>query len=322
MLMKGLMKIVSPGGVRARLSIFIFHRVLTAPDPLDPSDISAEQFDRMCRWIAEWFDVLPLPDAVTRLQECDLPERAAAITFDDGYADNETVAAPVLKRHGLPATFFVASGFLDGGVMWNDVVVESVRRTELGRLDLRGMALPFQSLALEGLPARRSAIDNLIAHAKYLPPAERERFVGEVSSRAEVPIPVDLMMTSPQVIELHRQGFEIGGHTVTHPILAKLSTSEARTEIETGKRALEALTGAPVRLFAYPNGRPGVDYTAESIEVVRGAGFEAAVSTAWGACTFMSDRFQLPRFTPWDRTRAFFGLRMARNARTQADVVA
>ena len=74
-----------------------------------------------------------------RLQQGRLPPRALAITFDDGYADNRTVAAPLLERHGLPCTFFVATGFLDGGRMWNDTLIETVRRAPGQTLDLRDL---------------------------------------------------------------------------------------------------------------------------------------------------------------------------------------
>jgi len=73
---------------------------------------------------------------------------------------------------------------------------------------------------------------------------------------------------------------------------------------------LEALPDAAVSLFAYPNGRPGVDYGVEHVRMVKDLGFEAAVSTAWGVCHSGSDRHQLPRFTPWDREIPRFVLRL------------
>ena len=119
---------LSPGGAQARLSILIFHRVLPGPDPLQPDVPEAQRFEQILRWVARWFQVLPLDEAVARLAARTLPARAVAITFDDGYADNATVALPVLKRVGFPATFFIATSFLDGGRMWNDTVIESVAR--------------------------------------------------------------------------------------------------------------------------------------------------------------------------------------------------
>src|SRR5688572_14817112 len=103
------LSIVSPGGVRGRLSILIFHRVLACPDPLFPEVPSAVDFEARMRWVRDWFNVLPLKQAIDRLYDRSIPARALAITFDDGYADNEEVAAPILKRLGLCATFFVAT---------------------------------------------------------------------------------------------------------------------------------------------------------------------------------------------------------------------
>ncbi len=312
---------LSPAGRRARLSILIFHRVLPQPDPLFPGEIDATQFDAICGWVKGWFNVLALDEAARRLREGSLPARALAITFDDGYADNHDVALPILRRHGLPATFFIATGFLDGGRMWNDTVIESMRRTTLARLDLRGVCgMDLGIHALESPQRRRAAIDQVIGGIKYMAPGERQAVVEVIAGRAEAVLPGDLMMTSDQVRGLHRAGMQIGGHTVSHPILARLARSAARQEIEAGKKALEALIAEPVRLFAYPNGKPVEDYTDEAVALAREIGFDAAVSTAWGAADVSADPFQLPRFTPWDRTKLRFGVRLAANLRTPARV--
>jgi len=82
-----------------------------------------------------------------------------------------------------------------------------------------------------------------------------------------------------------------------------------------GKAQLEQILGETVNLFAYPNGVPDQDYSAVHATMVRECGFKAAVSTAWGAASMRSDRYQLPRFTPWDRTRLRFGVRLLLNLR-------
>ncbi len=318
-MIKPLLTLLSPAGRRARLSVLIFHRVLPRPDPLFPGEIDAAGFDAICRWVKGWFNVLALDDAARRLREGSLPERALAVTFDDGYADNHDVALPILQRHGLPATFFIATGFLDGGRMWNDTVIESIRRTPLPRVDLRGACgMDLGVHALESLEARRAAIDRVIGGIKYMKPDERQAVVDTIADRAETSLPDDLMMTSDQVRGLHRAGMQIGGHTVSHPILARLERRAARDEIEEGKTTLESLIAEPVRLFAYPNGKPAEDYTGEAVSLAKELGFDAAVSTAWGAASATADPFQLPRFTPWDRTKLRFGARLAANLRNSA----
>ena len=116
-----------PGGAEARLSVLGYHRVLPAHDPLLPSDPTVDEFERTMQWVKATFNVIPLADGVAGLRTGKLPRRALAISFDDGYANNATLAAPVLARLGLQATFFIATGYLDGGRMFNDTVVEAVR---------------------------------------------------------------------------------------------------------------------------------------------------------------------------------------------------
>src|SRR5262249_56576651 len=127
----------------------------------------------------DWFTVLPLPEAIERLRTGALPSRAAAITFDDGYADNCTVAMPILSRLRLPATFFVATGFLDGGRMWNDTVIESVRRAG-DELDLSSLGLGHYSLP--DATARRRAFAAILPALKYRGPHQP---IAQASAGAE-----------------------------------------------------------------------------------------------------------------------------------------
>jgi len=296
-MLKPLFQLASPAGARARLSVLIFHRVLPEPDPLFPDEMDARRFDALCGWLKSWFNVLPLDQAAAQLKAGTLPARAACITFDDGYADNCHVAMPILQRHSLTATFFIATGFLDGGRMWNDTIIETVRR----RADLSTNA------------DREAAITTLINQIKYLPVAERVATTEALAQKAQVQLPTNLMMTSADVKAMRQAGMQIGAHTVSHPILARLSRAEAAKEIGDSKRYLEELLGERISLFAYPNGKPGEDYSPESVDVVRSLGFDAAVSTQWGASRCGDDVLQIKRFTPWDKTRWRFGVRLLRN---------
>lgn len=295
-----------------RLNVLAYHRILPEHDALLSAEPSAEGFEHRMRWVKANFDVLPLSEAAHALRENRLPKRALSITFDDGYADNYKIALPILLRLGLPATFFVASGFLDGGCMFNDVVIEALRCAGGAELDLDDLGLGRHPL---GDPAQRaSAIDRILVRLKYFEPERRRRAALEVAERAGSRVPADLMMTSEQVRSLHAAGMEIGAHTVTHPILAEIPLGRARHEMAASRARLEQIIGAPVRLFAYPNGSPRRDYHAEHAALARELGFSAAVSTAWGAARAGDDLYQIPRFTPWDRADWRFGLRLAHNA--------
>jgi peptidoglycan/xylan/chitin deacetylase (PgdA/CDA1 family) len=302
---------MSPGGPRGRLSILIFHRVLDRPDPLAPFEPDVTRFEACMRWIRGWFNVLPLTHAIDLLDGGTLPPRALSITFDDGYADNELLAAPILERLGMTATFFVATGFLGGGTMWNDRVIEAIRSCASTVLDENAAGLG--RFEIGSIVQRRDAISAILKAIKHLEPERRDAAVDALVAAAGGKSDVPLMMQPDQVRRLRARGMGIGAHTISHPILARLGEADARHEIARSKSDLEHLLDERIDLFAYPNGMPDQDYRSGHVAMVRECGFKAAVSTAWGAASVRSDRFQLPRFTPWDRTRLRYGVRLVRN---------
>lgn len=311
--MRSFFSLLVPAGAKQKLSVLIFHRVLPELDPLFPDEMHARRFDQVCGWLSSWLHVLPLDQAVARMKAGTLPPHAACITFDDGYADNFHVAMPILKRHGLSATFFVATGFLDGGRMWNDTIIETVRASAAPALDFSAFGLgrhPNASVA-----DKQAAISALIGLIKYQSAEDRVAITEQLAQLAGVKLPQDLMMCSHEVKALHHAGMQIGAHTVSHPILARLTDDQARQQIAASKTYLEQLLGQPISLFAYPNGKPGEDYAPRTVDLVRSLGFDAAVSTAWGASGQSDDLFQIRRFTPWDRTRLRFGARLLANLR-------
>lgn len=310
------MRAMSPGGKNGP-SILIYHRVLPGKDPLFPGEVDQFDFDHQMGMLTSMFNVMPLIDAVRHLQLGTLPARTACITFDDGYADNAEIALPILARHKISATFFIATAFLNGGRMWNDTVIELVRRLPSDTLDATSIGLGWHPL--ESIGQRQQAIAALISQLKYLPFPERVAQVNRLVDLADLALPDNLMMRSEQVAQLKRAGMDIGGHTVNHPILSRLPSAQARAEIADGKHALEEMIGAPVPLFAYPNGKPGGDYLAEHVAMTRDLGFEGAVTTSLGTMRNAGDLFQLPRFSPWDRTPLRYALRMARNLARPAE---
>ena len=312
----------TPAGAKGHLSIVIFHRVLPTPDPLFPGDPDVQRFDDICAWLAAWYQVLPLDEAAARLARGSLPERALAITFDDGYADNHDLALPILQKYGLCSTFFIATGHLDGGCMWNDIIVEAVRHTRLPELELGGLRLSgVDCVALADVGQRREAIQKLLDACKYLAQPVRQAAAQAIAEHACVTPRSDLMMRSDQVRAMASMGMQIGAHTVTHPILSRLNDLEAENEIAQSKSDLQDLLGQPVTLFAYPNGKPRLDFGARDVALVAKLGFDAAVSTAYGAAKFANaSRHQLPRFTPWDLGHWPFAFRLARNLRQPIEV--
>ena len=300
-----------PGGARARMAILIFHRVLPEPDLLLPDLPDVARFRWQMRVLADYFQPLPLAEAAARLQAGDLPPRSVCVTFDDGYRDNLECAVPVLEELGIPATVFVAPGFLGDGMMFHDRVIEGVRAATGPELDLRELGLG--TFPMRTTEERRAAIGELLPALKYLPEAERDRKARGIAERAGYRPSAPLMLDPDGVRALAARGVTIGAHTLTHPILSETADDVAAEEISASKRVLEEMAGSPVTLFAYPNGRPGRDYAGRHVAMVQQAGFRAAVSTRWAPATRDSDPYQLPRFTPWDVTPGRFLARLVAN---------
>ena len=293
-----------------KLAILIFHRVLSEPDPLMPSEPSTAEFDRLCDRLKSVYRIFSLTEAVHRLNTNSLPPRSACITFDDGYRDNHDNAMPVLRKHGLTADFFISTGFLDGGMMWNDRILEAIRQTQSDDIDVTAFGLSRYDLRTA--QAKIAAANTILTALKHLPFDAREIKATEILDRAGGPRNT-LMMTPEQVKNMRANGMEIGAHSVRHPILHVLSEAEARTEILQSKATLEQILGEPVKVFAYPNGKPGLDYSSRDVAIVREAGFDIAVSTHIGTTTASTPRLELPRYTPWRRGTTGFFSQLTRN---------
>jgi peptidoglycan/xylan/chitin deacetylase (PgdA/CDA1 family) len=302
---------LSPAGRRARLLILTFHEIATEPDALLPDVPDRGLFEQQMTWLSRCCNVLPLVDAVRRLEAGTLPPRAAAVTFDDGYANNLTLGAPILRKLAVPATFFITGGAVDRGIMWNDLIIEALRRSG-PRLDLTEDGLGV--LDLTSQQQRKEAIVRVIDATKYRPMAQRWQLAERVYATATGAAPPRLMLTRAEVAELARQGFEIGAHTMDHPILAKIDADEALAQIAQSRQWVEDVTGRAPTAFAYPNGRPGRDYGPEHVAMVAKVGFEIAVSTAWGCAVRGSSMLELPRLSPWEKTAGSFWLRLVKTA--------
>jgi len=192
-----------------------------------------------------------------------LPDRAVLVTFDDGYRTVATVAHAILKRYGIPFSVFVCSDPVEERTyFWFDAVALRDGELEVQRLK----QAPFEEWSTAAKAARRSVPEN-DPHAPLT--------VGEIR-------------------ELARLGVELGGHTASHPILARADRGEQRREILRNHTALEAWAGRPVTAFAYPNGERS-DYSDETVSILGELGYSAAFTTqpafASGDC-----RFECPRF--------------------------
>lgn len=296
---------------RNKLSVFLFHKVPESRERLTPNDVDIPTFERLLDFIQTHYEVLPLSDAVDRLKQDKIGSGAACITFDDGYSEWLPGVVPLLQRRSLPATFFITTGPFQGTPMWHERLLNVVRSVNTDVLDTAPYRLP--PLSMSSLKDKQKALQVLEFHFKYLPLLVRDQFLSQLEeqlaiSRAEVPT-----FSPQQLREISSRGFDIGSHTLEHPILSLCETAKAREEIGVAKEILEGIIKNKVTAFAYPNGHPYDDFGHQHIAMVREAGYRHAVTTQWGAATCHTPVFQIPRFTPWGPDSTHMSLQVIRN---------
>lgn len=255
-----------------------YHRIGDgAGSPFDRELFSAtaEAFAEQMTFLARNFDVIA-PEDLVELRDATVGRRVL-VTFDDGYRDNWEVAFPILRSCGLRATFFVTAGFLDGGtVAWWDEIAWMVRRSTA-----RTLFCPWLGRDLS-LTDRDATIHALLRRYKSLPGEQCAPFVAWLadatgSGRCPASAARDTWMTWDMVREMRAAGMSIGGHTVHHPVLSRLSPSEQIAEIRGAGERLRAELGEPMRWFSYPvGGRDAFDeHTRRALAM---AGVELAFS--------------------------------------------
>ncbi len=246
--------------------------------------VTTRAFRAHLTYFKRTFEVVGLAEQVERIK-AGTAARTLSITFDDGYANNYHEAFPILRELGVPATFFVTTDFVD--------------KKQPLPVDIIEYAIGAASGSREDRIKTDLALRQKM---KALPVADARALLEEVIRTYGRDLRIDIERTSyrpltwQQVAEMESAGMTFAPHTRTHPILSRLSQSEAREEIVGSKEALAAHAAHPLNIFACPNGGTD-DFTAETIEILKTAGFAASLTTDARAIVPTDDAFALPRFT-------------------------
>ena len=219
------------------------------------------------------------------------------ITFDDGYRNNLTLAAEALKQLGLPCVFFLSTGYIGTGrILWVDEIIERIRHCSLKELPLPlGGTAPLP----DDPDARRAAASDVKERCKYLETGAVEEYLDRLRSiTPEPPLNEELhgFMDWDDVRRLHKLGFEIGSHTVSHPILTRVAAGRLDSELAESKRHIEEQTGAACNTIAYPNGGPR-DVSEAVFGAARRAGYQAGFTISGGLSSPGEDLFAVSRIS-------------------------
>ena len=287
------------------LVVLTYHRIAvpgSASNPYYDPVISAtpDAFEAQIRFLSTRFHILSL-DALLDItadkgMSASVSPNAgkpiALVTFDDGYRDNCETALPILRKHSVPATFFIATGFLDTARLpWWDHVACVLKRTNVPRLTLDrwpgdvdpivinlGPTSGGQQHAMAITTVVRSFLDGAIEDEPW--------FLAQLDEQAEVPIDskalgCKLFMGLDQVRQLADAGMAVGSHGQSHRALAGLDDATQRRELTGSKRFLENSLGLEIKALAYPFGWEGT-FTARTMQLAIEAGYYLAFSSLEG----------------------------------------
>lgn len=270
-----------------------YHRIGNGDESIFDRGIwsaTAEAFDAQVRFLKLHFDIInpnELPAVVASHTG-----RHVCITFDDGYLDNFEIAFPILKSHGVRATFFVTTSFLDRrSLAWWDEIAWMVRSSPRRQLGLRQwVPAPIEFSE----PDREQAVRTLLRMFKSLPSDRTCAFLEDLAiasgtGRFNTAESTSPWMTWHMLREMQAAGMTIGGHTVNHPILANMDRAGQWCEIAECGQRLKAELGEPMRYFSYPVGNSNA-FNSITRNCLREAGVQFAFSYYGG----------FRNFTTWD----------------------
>ncbi|MBV5338639.1 MAG: polysaccharide deacetylase family protein [Deltaproteobacteria bacterium] len=273
----------------------LYHRVTRLESDPQQLSVTPENFRSQMRYLKDNFPVVRL-DA----EWSGIARPSVAVTFDDGYADNVNEALPILEELGVPATFFISTGFIGSHqeFWWDD----------LERIILKNENVPTRFTIETGSEMREWATKSAAERArlyrdfhvliKKLTPEQRGQQMAWLRTWADV---AEQGRTSHRVATLDEvrrlaqsELVTIGGHTVSHTRLSALSGDRQCEEITGSVSQLESWCGRQVIVFSYPFGSRD-DFTAETIEICRQAGLFRAVVNIPGQYHQWTDPYQIPR---------------------------
>jgi peptidoglycan/xylan/chitin deacetylase (PgdA/CDA1 family) len=299
-----------------RAIVLMYHRITDTS--IRPSEgngrtafelgISKENFETQMRFIKEQMGPVSLTEIVRALKNGrSLPENAVAITFDDGYRDNYENAFPILRRLGIPATFFVTTGYIETPELpWWDRIYDAVRPWPHESIPVQKITSSFLRDRVVGMLPEflnrpdlpKSDVQHLVDALKKIDPRSRNKYIQTLEDVLEVRTDrageAQSMLTWTQIREMSRNNMTIAAHTVSHPILSRCTPDQAKSEIRESITALEKQLGEPVRGFAYPEGKADT-FNSDTVRILMELGVEYACATEPGFVDRESDPYALPR---------------------------
>jgi peptidoglycan/xylan/chitin deacetylase (PgdA/CDA1 family) len=275
------------------------------------SQLPAKTFEVQLRYLRENYRIISLDQMISEMANPVSLEPSVVVTFDDGYRGLFTEAYSILQAHRIPATIFLTMESIETGqVAWYDRIFLALKVAPGSELvlDLEGP----RRFSLVSPSARMQAAAEIITSLRLLSPSRRKEHCADLERTVQLPDDElqDRMLTWDQIRAMHLGGVSFGAHTMSHPVVSRLSEAELTWEILESKRILELRLDCPVRHFAFPFGKREECRNADAI-LAKG-GFHSASTTEWGLNSRGTDPFQLRRVQIGEMgTQAMFAFQLS-----------
>ena len=278
----------------SRLLVVSYHNILPTEAHEGLIGTSVSDFQRQITWLKKHFSVLHLEDAIDSCRSGGLLNPTAAITFDDGYETQKSLGAQALKQLNLPATFFLNSGQLADNIMWNDcfrLFAAHAANTQWCELQSL-LGIPKER---NMTPPDKNKLQRIETNIKYRTLDDRKPIVDFMKTSTPAYGEVLRMMDEQSIRQLTKDGFEVGAHSLTHPILALENDANAERQISEDIGNLNSIIDQQVTSFAIPNGKPTSDYTKEHIKMLARNGIQRVMTSSFGHFSPGRDPMQVAR---------------------------
>ena len=247
-----------------------------------------KDFKREIMYFKRHFQILSMDEVVNHIKLGRGFERPSiAITFDDGYLDNYTLAYPVMKKDGVPATIYLTTGLVgtpDG--IWTEQIGTAFLETKKDQFNFSAL-LGDRTIPITTKEEKEQANTKVSETLKLIPDDERRELIRELFEKLEVGdkfgkyVGERMMLNWDEVQEMRKDGMTMGSHSHTHPILSQMPIQKAKSEILNSKKVVENNINMIVKHFSFPNGREE-DFSEELRDYCREIGFESVCSVVYG----------------------------------------
>jgi len=279
-------------------------------------------FEALIRFVSHYYTAITLQDYLDFRASGKFPPRPVVVTFDDAYGSVALNAAPILKKYGVPAVFFVTASLVGNEELGLDNLLCYVTN-KLGFEKVREVGRRFSSGGME-FASLEQIFDDLLPAMSC---EQLRRFRTALSEAAgistrELAQKAQLYVTPEQLRALAEDGFEIGNHTFSHVFCRTLTANDFHEEIDTNKAKLESITRSRVRAFSVPYGSPA-DLTSDVAENLRRSGHELVFLARDRSNSPDTDPFRLNRISMHSGTdRDFFAeIELLPRLRSLADIL-